>query len=193
VRALAGLFLVALALAGCSLVPTSKTPQLIAPKQVGLNLLSKTIPGTNSRVRFISVPVYIVDATGHLSASTRIVPTPPVLESVLRQLIIGPTKIESSAGYTSALPKTLIILSASFRGGIGYIDLGSSLSKLSRGQEVLAVGQIVLTSHVVGLTLGIADRGIEITVAGVAQDSPIPGGREANLVTNQDFQGLQNS
>ena len=52
---------------------------------------------------------------------------------------------------------------------------------------------MVLTSHVVGLTLGIADRGIEITVAGVAQDSPIPGGREANLVTNQDFQNLLNS
>jgi hypothetical protein len=194
VRAVAGLLLVALALAGCTLVPTSKTPQMIAPKQVGLSLLGKTIPGTNNgRVRFISVPVYIVDPTGHLSASTRIVPSPPVLESVLRQLIIGPTSIESGAGYTSALPKSLIILSASFRGGIGYIDLGSSLSKLPRGQEVLAVGQMALTSHVVGLTLGIADRGIEITVAGVAQDSPIPGGREANLVTNQDFQNLLNS
>jgi hypothetical protein len=176
---------VALALAGCSLVPTSKTPQLIAPKQVGLSILGKTIPGTNNgRVRFISVPVYIVDATGHLSASSRIVPSPPVLESVLRQLIIGPTAIEAQAGYTSALPKNLIILSASFRGGIGYIDLGSSLAKLPRGQEVLAVGQMVLTSHVVGLTLGIADRGIEITVAGVAQDSPIPGGREANLLNS---------
>jgi hypothetical protein len=194
VRAVAGLFLVGLALAGCSLVPTSKTPQLIAPKQVGLSLLGKTIPGTNNgRVRFISVPVYIVDATGHLSASSRIVPSPPVLESVLRQLIIGPTTIESQAGYTSALPKDLIILSASFRGGIGYIDLGSSLSKLPRGQEVLAVGQMALTAHVVGLTLGIADRGIEITVAGVTQNSPIPGGRAANLVTNQDFQNLLNS
>jgi hypothetical protein len=193
-RALAGLFLVALAFAGCSLVPTSKSPHLIAPKQVGLSLLGKTIPGTNNgRVRFISEPVYIVDATGHLSSSSRIVPSPPVLESVLRQLIIGPTKIESLAGYTSALPKNLIILSASFRGGIGYIDLGSSLSKLSRGQEVLAVGQMVWTSHVVGLTLGIEVRGVEITVAGVAQDSPIPGGRAANLVTTKDFQGLLNS
>jgi sporulation and spore germination protein len=194
VRALLGLLLVGLALAGCSLVPTSKSPQLLAPKQVGLGLLGKTIPGTNNgRVRFISQPIAIIDATGHLSASSRIVPSPPVLESVLRQLIIGPTKIESFAGYTSALPKNLIILSASFRDGIGYIDLGSSLSKLSRSQEVLAVGQLVLTSRDVGITLGISLRGVEINVAGVTQDSPIPGGREAVLVTYADFRRLLNS
>jgi hypothetical protein len=185
--------LTGLALAGCTLVPTSKSPQLIEPKQVGLGLLGKTIPGTkNGRVRFISQPVLLVDATGHLTPSSRIVPSPPVLESVLRQLIIGPTKIESFAGYTSALPKNLIILSASFRSGIGYIDLGSSLSKLSRGQEVLAVGQLVKTSYDVGVTLAIEVRGVEITVAGVVQRSPIPDGHEAYLVTSQDFESLLN-
>lgn len=193
-RVLLGLVVGALALAGCSLVPTASSPQLIGPKHVPFGLLGKTIPGTNhGRVRFITQPVYIVDATGHLSSTSRIVPSPPVLESVLRQLIIGPTKIESGGGYTSALPKNLIILSASFRGGIGYIDLGTTLSKLPRSQEVLAVGQLVLTAHVVGLTLGIEVKGIEITVAGVVQKSPLPGDHEANLVTTQDFQGLLNS
>jgi hypothetical protein len=134
-----------------------------------------------------------VDATGHLSASSRIVPSPPVLESVIRQLIIGPTKIESFAGYTSALPTNLIILSANFRSGIGYIDLASTLAKMPRSQEVLAVGQLVLTAHDVAITLGIQFRDVEILVAGVAQKSPIPDGREANLVTTQDFQRLLNS
>jgi hypothetical protein len=167
---------------------------LIGPKHVPFGLLGKTIPGTNhGRVRFITQPVYIVDATGHLSSTSRIVPSPPVLESVLRQLIIGPTKIESGGGYSSALPKNLIILSASFRGGIGYIDLATTLSKLPRSQEVLAVGQLVLTAHDVGLTLGIAVKGVEINVAGVVQDSPLPGHHEANLVTTKDFQRLLNS
>jgi hypothetical protein len=193
-RALICLLLGALALAGCTIVPTASSPQVIGPKKVPFGLLGKTIPGTkNGRVRFISQPVYIVDATGHLSASSRIVPAPPVLESVLRQIIIGPTKIESFAGYTSALPANLIILSASFRSGIGYIDLGSTLSKMPRSQEILAVGQLVLTARDVGLTLGIEVRGVEIIVAGVAQNSPIPGGHEANLVTPQDFQRLLNS
>jgi len=170
-RTLLGLVLGALALAGCTMVPTASSPQVIGPQHVPFGLLGKTIPGTNNgRVRFISQPVYIVDATGHLSSSSRIVPSPPVLASVLRQLIIGPTTIESGGGYTSALPKNLIILSASFRGEIGYIDLGSTLNKLPRGQEVLAVGQLVLTARDVGLTLGIQIKGVEITVAGVTQD-----------------------
>jgi hypothetical protein len=193
-RVLLGLFVGALALAGCTLVPTSSSPQVIGPTHVPFGLLGRTIPGTNNgRVRFISQPVYIVDATGHLAPSSRIVPSPPVLESVLRQLIIGPTKIESGGGYTSALPKNLILLSASFRSGIGYIDLASTLAKLPRDQEVLAVGQLVLTAHDVGITLGIQVKGIEITVAGEVQESPTPGGHEENLVTTQDFQSLTNT
>jgi hypothetical protein len=192
-RILIALFLGAFALAGCTLVPTASSPQLIGHKHVPFGLLGKTIPGTkNGRVRFISQIVYIVDATGHLSASSRIVPAPPVLESVLRQLIIGPTKIESFAGYTSELPKNLVLLSASFRSGIGYIDLASSLSKLPRSQEVLAIGQLVLTAHDVGLTLDIKVRGIEFTVAGVTQSSPLPNGHNANFVKKQDFQSLLN-
>jgi len=194
VRATIGLLLGALALAGCSLVPTASSPQVIGPKKVPFGLLGKTIPGTNNgRVRFISQPVLFVDATGHLTPSSRIVPSPPVLESVLRQIIIGPTRIESNGGYTSALPANLIILSASFRSGIGYIDLGSTLSKMPRSQEVLAVAQLVLTARDVGVTLGIEMRGVEIIVDGVAQDSPTPGGHEANLVTPQDFQSLLNN
>ena len=193
-RALMCLSLGALTLAGCTIVPTASSPQVIGPKKVPFGLLGKTIPGTNNgRVRFISQPVYIVDATGHLSASSRIVPAPPLLESVLRQIIIGPTKIESDAGYTSALPANLIILAANFRSGIAYIDLASTLSKMRRSQEVLAVGQLVLTARDVGLTLGINVRGVEIIVGGVSEDSPIPGGHEANLVTPQDFQSLLNS
>jgi hypothetical protein len=192
VRILLGLLLGAVALSGCTLIPTASSPQPI--KKVPLCLLCKTIPGThNERVRFISQPVFIVDVTGHLSSSSRIVPAPPVLESVLRQLIIGPTKIESFAGYTSALPKSLVLLSASFRSGVAYIDLASTLSQLPRSQEILAVGQLVLTAKDVGITLGIQLKGIQITVAGVTQHLPLPSGHEATFVTPRDFQGLSNT
>ena len=193
-RTLVGLLLGALVFAGCSLVPTASSPQRIGPKHVPFGLLGKTIPGTNNgRVRFISQPVYIVDATGHLAPSSRIVPSPPVLESVLRQLIIGPTKIESFAGYTSALPRNLVLLSASFRSDTGYIDLASTLSTMTRSQEVLAVGQLVLTARDVGVTLGIEVKGIEITVAGVTQSSPLPNGHSAKFVTTRDFRRLLNT
>jgi hypothetical protein len=123
----------ALAMSGCTLVPTASSPERIARHEIPFGLLSKTIPGTNhGRVRFITQPVYIVDATGHLAPSSRIVPSPPVLATVLRQLIVGPTQIESFAGYSSALPTNLVLLSASIKNGLGYIDLATPLSRLSR-------------------------------------------------------------
>ena len=187
-RVAAALALGAVALSGCSLVPTANHPANIAPNRVPFGLLGKTIPGTNNgRIRFKTQPVYIVDATGHLAPSSRIVPSPPVLASVLRQLVLGPTKIESFAGYTSALPRSLVILSASIREGVGYIDLASSLSQLSRNKEVLAVGQLVLTAHNVGAT-----RGIEITIGGTAVLAPLPNGRQRLLVTPADVQSLLN-
>jgi hypothetical protein len=187
-RVVGALALGAVALSSCTLVPTATRPANIAQSHVPFGLLGKTIPGTNNgRIRFKTQPVYIVDATGHLTPSSRIVPSPPVLASVLRQLVLGPTKLESSNGYSSALPRSLVILSASIKDGIGYVDLASSLSRLSRAQEVLAVGQLVLTAHNVG-----ASRGIEITIGGSAVRAPLPNGRQRSLVTPADVQSLLN-
>ena len=109
VRGVAALVLASVLLSSCTLVPTSKAPSRINPALVPLGLLSKTIPGTASgHVIFITQPVYIVDATGHLAPSSRIVPSPPTLSSVLRELILGPTDIEVATGYTSALPNNSI-------------------------------------------------------------------------------------
>lgn len=186
--ALGGVALGALALSGCTLVPTASSPERIARHQIPFGLLSKTIPGTNNgRVRFITQPVYIVDATGHLAPSSRIVPSPPVLATVLRQLIVGPTQIESFAGYSSALPTNLVLLSASIKNGLGYIDLATPLSHLSRSDQILAVGQLVLTAHDAG-----AARGIVITVAGELQQSLLPNGAAASTVSPSAFLSLLN-
>ncbi|HEY5437992.1 MAG TPA: GerMN domain-containing protein [Acidimicrobiales bacterium] len=188
-RVLLGLVASAVLLSGCSLVATTSSPQKVNKKNVPFGLLGKTIPGTDQgRVAFKTQPVYIVDVSGHLSASSRIVPSPPVLASVLRQLILGPTRLESKLGYTSALPRTMELLSASLRNGIGYVDLSTSLGRMSRAEEVLAVGQLVLTAHDVGAT-----RGLEISVAGVAQSSPLPNGQSQTLVRPSYFQSLLNN
>ncbi len=186
--ALVAVGLGAVLLSGCTLVPTAPTPDLIAHRQIPFGLLNKTIPGTNNgRVRFITQPVYIVDATGHLAPSSRIVPAPPVLATVLRQLILGPTQIETFAGYTSALPAGLVLLSASIKGDVGYVDLATPLSKLSRSQEVLALGQLVLTAYDAG-----AVKGIEITAAGRVQRSLLPNGTRTPLITTSDYSSLLN-
>lgn len=187
-RTLGLLGLGSLLLSGCTLVSTAATPQRIARDQIPFGLLDKTIPGTNGgRVNFITQPVYLVDVTGHLAPSSRIVPSPPALVTVLRQLILGPTKIEKAAGYSSALPVNLVVISATVKNSIGYIDLATSLSALPRNQQILAVGQIVGTASDVG-----APNGIEITVGGAVQATLLPSGRRSLLVSVKDYQQLLN-
>ncbi len=186
-RLVLGLILGALVLSSCTLVPTSQAPSSIKG-HVPFGLLGQTIPGTNNgRVRFITQPVYIVDTTGHLVASSRIVASPATLDSVLNELILGPTLIESSAGYSSALPKNFVIVSATLRSGVGYIDIATPLSTYSHQRQVLALGQLTLTAYTVG-----AVKGVEITVADRPVASLLPSGRHSLVVTRADFTTLSN-
>jgi hypothetical protein len=189
VRVLTLVVLGALALSSCTLVSPNAKPVQIAKSKVGLNLLSPTIPGTNgAHVRFNTQPVYIVDATGQLAPSSRIVPTPAALSTVIEQLLLGPSAIERSIGDSSALPENLVLVSASIHHQVGYLNFASSLRSLPQAKEMLAIGQLVFTANGVGAT-----KGIVIKVAGVIQSLPTPSGHSLRLVTQQDFQTLLNS
>jgi hypothetical protein len=182
-RAVILIALGAIALSSCTLIPTSAKPLPIPTALLRpLGLLERTIPGTSGgRVRFITKPIYIVDATGHLAPSSRIVTGPVQLSAVLDQLILGPTKIEGFAGYASDLPVNLIVLQATIKNKVGYIDISESLSALGRAKEVLAVGQLVFTSYYAGAT-----NGIVISVAGVTQQSILPNRTFVTKVTVKD-------
>ncbi len=182
--------LAALVLSSCTLIAPNATPQAI-PRTFSksLGLLNKTIPGTNhARVRFITQPVYIVDATEHLAPSSRIVPSPVGLSTVIQQLLLGPSAIEKSAGYRSALPKNEVLVSAELRAKVGYINFAEPFTALPRAQQLLAVGELVLTADDAGAT-----DGIVIKVAGVTQALLMPNGQRATLVTKKNFEVLLNA
>ena len=178
----------ALAMSGCTLVPTSDKLVIIRDGNVHLGLLNKTIPGTNgAQVRFVIQPVYIVDASNPLAPSSRIVPSPATLDSVLGQLILGPTAIEKSAGYRSALPAGLIVLQATVKNDIAYIDLSKALSTLSHQRQILATGQLMLSVDGVDST-----NRMQISVSGVVQASLLANGKRARIVTPADCRNLLN-
>ena len=178
-----------LGLAACSYVPTTASPQPIPPRSVPFGLLGKSIPGTdNGHVAFVTQIVYIVDATGHLAPSSRIVPVPPTLLSVLRELVLGPTAIETGTGYTSALPENLAIEQATVIHGIGIIDVPRALTSIPRAQLVMAIGQLVYTAAAVG-----ARRGIEIDAAGSPEPLPMPHRHGfTTIATEADYRSLLN-
>jgi hypothetical protein len=176
----------ALLLSGCTLVPTTDSPSRIS--KVGFELLSPTIPGTkNGKVVFMTRPIYIVDATGHLSPLSRIVASPATLDSILGELLLGPTSIERFAGYTSYLPKNFVLVGATLKNKVGILDIATPLASLSRERQILALGQLVLTSYDVGATTG-----IEITIAGTPHMSLLPNGTHRLVVTRADFSSLLN-
>jgi hypothetical protein len=178
----------ALVLSSCTLVTPNAEPHRIAVSKDPYGLFNQTIPGTNNaRVRFITQAVYIVDATGHLAPSSRIVPSPPSLATVIEQLILGPTAIETSAGYTSALPTSMVLVSATIRNEVGYFNFATPLNTLSRSEQLLAVGQLVLTAYRVGAT-----RGIIIKVGDVTQHLLMPDGARATVLSQKDFESLLN-
>ncbi len=177
-----------LGLSACTLVPVTPGPEAISPRTVPFGLLGKSIPGTdNGRVTFITQPVYIVDATGHLAPSSRIVPAPPTLLSVLRELILGPTAIETGTGYTSAIPENVVIEQASVIHGIGVIDVPRPLASIPRPQLVMAIGQLVYTAAAVGAT-----RGIEIEAAGTPERLPTPRGGLTTIANEAEYRPLLN-
>lgn len=178
----------ALALSGCTLVPTASAPARLSRTHIPFGLLNRTIPGTNgARVRFITQPVYIVDATGHLAPSSRIVPSPPKIATVLRQLILGPTPIEVAAGYSSALPRDLVVVSVTITHSVAAINLATSLSSLPVAQQILAAGQLALTAKYVG-----AVNAIEVLVGGVAQATLLPNHARSRVVPISQFERLTN-
>ncbi len=183
------LVIAALVLSGCTLVAPSTTPQAIAKSQLKpFGLLDPTIPGTNgARVRFATQAIFLVDAAQHLVPSSRIVPAPASLQTVIQQLLLGPTAIERSAGYSSALPKKLVLISATLRRRVGYLDFATPISSLTPADQLLAVGQLVLTATAVG-----ANAGVVIEIADVAQSLPLPGGGSTKMVSAQDYASLLN-
>lgn len=188
-RRVALVVLAALTLSACTFISPMSQPQLLSKGDISFDLLNRYIPQTNhARVRFRTQPIYLLDAGNHLVPSSRIVPSPIQLDSVLRQLLLGPSAIELSAGYTSALPATLVLVSAKIEHGIGVINLGNHLSRLGRTQEIRAEGQLVLTATAAGASVGVI-----IDVADTRQVLPLPSGGHASFLTSNDFASLLNA
>jgi spore germination protein GerM len=115
------------------------------------------------------------------------VPSPATLDSILGELLLGPTSIERFAGYTSDLPKGFVLVGATLKNKLGVLDIATPLTTLSRENQILALGQLVLTAYDVGATAG-----IEITVAGSPRLSLLPNGSRHLIVTRADFASLLN-
>ena len=181
-----GLFLGAVLLSSCSLIPQSKGPVTVTKEKVPFGLLDKNIPGTNTSVQFTRTPVYLVLA-GRLAVSPRVVTSPVQVVDALNQLLLRLSAKESAAHLRTEIPAGLQILQVSVLNGAARVNLASSISAFNLLENPVAVAQVVLTAQAAG-----ARGGVVFAIEGVTQDAMLLSGKTVPHVYGYQYSRLVN-
>ncbi|MGW7680794.1 GerMN domain-containing protein [Kribbella sp. NPDC054772] len=149
-QAVAGLLTAILTLAACG-VPVQSGPEPIEPGSVPSQLRDSgqaPLPQPTATTRKFPLQVNFV-RNDQLVSIRRDVPagTPADrLSTVIDDLIAGPTKTEQANGITTALPPGLTLSIAKIQGTQVVLELSGDTEGRSAAENVLAVGQIVLSA-----------------------------------------------
>ena len=147
-------------------------------------------PSREDRTDEIAATVYLVSPSGRLRPTTRRVEASSdpskVLAAALEVLVDGSTSWEGSGGLRSVVPSTTDVLAVSLEEGTAAVDLSSAFASIGGHQELLAVGQVVLT-----VTTFPGVRRLVLRLDGRATDLPLPDGSLADgPVTLSDYATL---
>ncbi len=142
-RALAGVIAAALVLLGCG-VPLQDEPTPIEPQAIPSRLQSPRASTAAPSTAMTTVQVNFV-RKNRLVSLAREVTGADLPEGVIRALTTGPTENEQADGITSALPPGITLTVAVVQGTTVGLELSGETGGRSATENVLAVGQIVLS------------------------------------------------
>jgi len=155
------------AAAACG-VPGDAQPRALPTDDVPFELLAPdTTEAPTSVLVAVSaeVPIYLVGAEG-LVAVKRLVEAPPSLLRVIEALLAGPNADEAAAGMRSAIASGTRVHSVRTQSGVATVDLSAEFGSIVGLDQILAVGQLVLTTTealgVVGVKLSLDGRALEV-------------------------------
>lgn len=166
--------------AACSLAPQSEAEVIDRPGgDAGLSIESAPEAGdagsTEDRMVEVTATVYFVSGEGALEPVARSVTAAPArddqLVAVLRALVEGPADGEVEAGLRSVVPPATTVLGATIEDTTATLDLSSSFASIGGPEELLAVGQFVVTA-----TTFPGVRELRLRLDGVPIDIPLPDG-----------------
>ncbi|TDD16552.1 hypothetical protein E1218_29590 [Kribbella turkmenica] len=130
-------------LVGCG-VPLQDRPAPIEPQSIPSRLQSPGVPSARPSAAEATVRVNFVRENRLVSLPRR-VPSADLLDGVIEALTGGPTSSEQAAGVTSALPPDLSLTVVTVQGSRVGLELSGAETDRSATENVLAVGQIVLS------------------------------------------------
>jgi len=109
---------------------------------VGLRPTDSTIPAALADQEPIDIWLVRDDRL----AATRHRVDPPVTPQVaLAELLSGPSEAEQNRSLRSAIPDAEVVLAVEVLRGVAIVDLAPTFSEIPASDQVLAVGQIVMT------------------------------------------------
>jgi spore germination protein GerM len=164
--------------AGCGF-PTQDAAQPLADDELPVGLRpDATSPST--AVETEPAALWFVDGDS-LHAVRHDVAAPASIESVTTELLIGPNDAEQASGLRSALPDPDVVSDTNLSRGVATVELTSSITELSPEDQLLAVGQFVLT-----LTDLPGVGSVQFTVDGAPAAVPTPTGESTEQPAFRD-------
>lgn len=161
---------VLLACAGGCGFPAQDEARSLPDDELPVGLQPGATPPSTAPVDTEPATIWLVDGDA-LSAVRHALAAPASIESVTTELLKGPSEAEQTRGLRSALPDPNVVSDSSLSRGVATVDLTSSFAEISPEDQLLAVGQFVLT-----LTDLRGVGSVQFTVDGVPAAVPTPTG-----------------
>jgi hypothetical protein len=140
--ALVAAVLAAATLTACGVSPESAPHPIDPPRGPFQAITSPTPNATESGA--ITQRLFMVK-DGALVAVTRHVDRVPTVDSLVSQLLNGPTEAERNNGITSAIQGAVAVSAVHVDGDQATIELASPVAETRRNDDVLAYAQLVCT------------------------------------------------
>jgi spore germination protein GerM len=128
---------------GCG-VPLESSPSRLSDDAFpeGLRPSASTVPDAPAEQE--PIDVWYVGDDRLVSTRHRIDP-PTTPQKALEELLSGPTEAEQNRSLRTAIPDAAAVVEVSVVRGVATVTLTQAFSEIPAGDQVLAVGQIVLT------------------------------------------------
>jgi spore germination protein GerM len=133
----------------------------------------------------VTVDVYFVAHTDHLTPVKRVVPRDTKLATVVRSLLYGPTTAEQADGVRTVLGAGIRLLSASVtsKNKVATLNFNTRFFTLFGTQEVLGVAQVVFT-----VTSVIPGAGVTFEIETGPTEVPVETGALATTIVVHETQ-----
>lgn len=176
--------LVAVAATSCG-VPLGDEPRAVPDEEIPAGLrTAESVPQTESSTVEFATVWFIRESA--LASTLHAVASPPSASDVVGDLLAGPTQADASRGLRTAIPDAAVVVGVELARGTASVTLTSAFAEIPAPDQVLAIGQLVMT-----LTdlRGVGRVRFAVDEAQIAV--PLPGGGASEeAVTRDDYVDL---